>query len=97
VPSVADAVKAFFEAVKSGPDSIDAFWKVYRRVKRKRRLRRALQRDDMKWRKLSTLALLIGQTEQETRELLIELDARPSVKPGAVEELWGLPSRVGEG
>jgi len=94
---VADTVKAIFEAITRVPDSIEAYSKVRVRRVRKRRLRRALESEEYRWRSVSTLARLIGRTEEETRELLLELDARPSLKPGSNEELWGLVSRVGEG
>ena len=50
--------------------------------------------DARDWRKLSTLARVIGADTYTTRRLLIELGARGSEKPREdLEEVWGLISK----
>jgi hypothetical protein len=63
-------------------------------VKRKRTLVGMLENDDYKWRNIGTLANAIRLSPEETRDLLVEIDARASIKAGG-PEVWGLVSRVG--
>jgi hypothetical protein len=91
-----DILRGAVEIVRNIPDWIALALGFKRRQTRKKLLRRALG-GKYDWRKLSTLTRMIGQSEDETRELLIEIGARGSVKPDAADEMWGLVSRVGGG
>ena len=57
---------------------------------RKMMLRKMLEDDSFRWRKLKTLMHVIGANEETTKQLLIEIGARGS-EDG--QELWGLISR----
>ena len=59
---------------------------------RKKLLKSMLNRDDWKWRSLSTLSHVIGADEDTTKRLLLEIDARAS-EDGQAK--WGLIARVG--
>jgi hypothetical protein len=83
------------DGVRAAPGFLLEITGLSRRRKRKRILREALQ-GDKAWRRLSTLAGLIGQDEQETRDLLVEIGARRSAKQRSDREMWALVSRVGK-
>jgi hypothetical protein len=71
---------------------VGALPRFLRTRKRKKILRPMLDDPRWKWRKLTTLAQSAGLGEQETRDLLIDMGARPST--GSGPEAWGLISRV---
>jgi hypothetical protein len=58
---------------------------------RKSNLKKLLEDDKFKWRRLSTLARVTGTNQEECRRLLIEIGARGSLSEG--DEMWGLISR----
>lgn len=57
---------------------------------REKILREMLENPKFEWRKLSTLASVIGCDEEATKDLLIAIEARGSEKE---DGLWGLQSR----
>lgn len=57
---------------------------------RKARLRAMLEDERFTWRKLDTLASGIGATPDETRQLLVQIKARPQETD---PDKWGLISR----
>lgn len=73
-------INVYFSRKK--PDPAEAAAKVL--------LKDLLEMPDWRWRKLATLANVIGADEGTTRRLLIEAGARGSMRNGA---LWGLTSR----
>jgi hypothetical protein len=90
-------VKEAFDSVTALPRAISEFGGLRRRRKMKKRLRAALSDPRYEWRNLDTLAHLVGLTEEETRPLLVEIDARPSLAQDQSRQAWGLISRVGRG
>jgi hypothetical protein len=64
-----------------------------REQKRMAILRGMLEDPRYEWREIATLARAIGTSEEETRDLLISVDARASM--GGGKEVWGLRARVG--
>ena len=57
---------------------------------RKKYLRLMLEKEEYKWRKISTLSAVIGTSDDETKRLLIEIGARGSENGNGS---WGLISR----
>jgi hypothetical protein len=90
-------VKEAFDSVTALPRAISEFGGLRRRRKMKKRLRAALSDPRYEWRNLDTRAHLVGLTEEETRPLLVEIDARPSLAQDQSRQAWGLISRVGRG
>jgi hypothetical protein len=60
--------------------------------KRKELLTKMLSNPAHPWRKLTTMANAIGANEEETKRLLLEIDARGSTTGNGN---WGLIARVG--
>lgn len=53
-------------------------------------LREMLEHPTLKWRQISTLSNVVGQSEEKVRRVLLEIGARGSARDG---ELWALVSR----
>jgi len=96
VVSALSIARDVVHGVRAAPAFLLELTGLSRRRKRKRILRQALQ-GEKPWRRLSTLAGLIGQDEQQTRDLLVEIGARRSSTPRPDREMWALIARVGAG
>ena len=58
--------------------------------KRKKLLKQLLDDKNFRWRSIDTLSRVIGLSTEDTKKLLIEIDARGST---AGNDVWGLISR----
>ncbi len=75
------------EKLRLRPDAV----RIHRR---KRILKELLSEPNPKWRTMKILTERTGATEQECRNLLVEIKARGSRNKND-EEIWGLIKRVG--
>ena len=71
---------------------IAALRDTYNRFWMKRRLRKMLRAHKFKWRTIKELSAAIGQIDDKTKKLLVEINARPQA---GNSEMWGLESRIG--
>jgi hypothetical protein len=92
---IADVVTGAMTFLSDLPKAVREWRTLRRQRQQKQILRQGLESGQYQWRKLSTLAGLIGEDEAETKRLLIDLGARGSATNEG--EVWGLRSRVGDG
>jgi hypothetical protein len=78
--------EGFFAAI------FDNLRTVHSRYWQKRRLRKMLTTPSYRWRSIKELSAAIGQSDQYTKSLLVEMNARPQA---GSPDLWGLEKRVG--
>jgi hypothetical protein len=65
---------------------------VRRDQRRKATLRQLLQEREYRWRSIGALSRAIGADESKTKDLLVSIGARGSVRNG--KDMWGLRERV---
>lgn len=64
----------------------------YSRFWQKRRLRKMLKSPKYEWRSLKELSAAIGVDEAQTKNLLVQINARPQA---GSPDMWGLEKRIG--